>query len=72
MFMTAQVLALQARLKLREFFTKEEGEVNIVTIVVLIGIAVALAIIFKNQITSLLTTLFETITKQATDAVGGQ
>lgn len=72
MYMTAQVLALQAKLKLREFFTKEDGEVNIVTIVVLIGIAVALAIIFKNQITALLTTLFGTITEQATKAVEGK
>ena len=50
-------------------FTDEKGEVNIVAIVILIGIAVILALIFKDQIKSLLETLFGTITKKATDAV---
>lgn len=34
-----------------------------------IGIAVILALIFKDQIKALLETLFGTITKKATDAV---
>lgn len=72
MLMTAQMLALRTKLRLREFFTKEDGEVNIVTIVVLIGIAVALALIFRKQIETLLVTLFATITEQATKAVGGK
>ena len=50
-------------------FTDEKGEVNIVAIVILIGIAVILALIFKDQIKALLETLFGTITKKATDAV---
>lgn len=72
MFMTLQTLALQAKLKVRDFLTKEDGEVNIVTIVVLIGIAVTLALIFKDQIIKLLETLFEVISGQATEAVGGE
>lgn len=57
------------RLKLRKFISKENGEVNIVAIVVLIGVAVLLAIIFKDAIGSLLTTLFETINKNAKSAI---
>ena len=60
-----------AKMKLREFFSDERGDVNIVSIVVLIGIAVLLALVFKNQVQSLLETLFETITGNATKAVGG-
>lgn len=55
--------------KLKNLFTDEKGEVNIVAIVVLIGIAVLLALIFKEQITGLITELINTIKGQATDAV---
>ncbi len=55
--------------KLYNFFHDEKGEVNIVATVVLIGIAVLLAIVFKNQIAKLLDTLIKTITGQATGAV---
>ena len=60
-----------ARFKIRQLFTDEKGEVNIVAIVVLIGIAVLLALVFKDQITELLKSLFGTITEKATDVVGG-
>ena len=61
-----------AKAKLRTLFSDERGEVNIVAIVILIGIAVLLALIFKDQIENLLNTLFETITKNANSAVGGE
>ncbi len=62
-------IMLKIENKMREFFLKENGEVNIVTIVVLIGIAVLLAIIFKGAITNLLKTLFDTIENNATNAI---
>lgn len=49
----------------------EEGDVNIVSIVVLIGIAVLLAVFFKGQIMDLLKDLFGTITEKANSAVSG-
>ena len=64
-----QLWVLQAQMKLREFCNKEDGDVNIVSIVVLIGIAVLLAIIFKDAITNLLNTLFDTIEGNATNAI---
>lgn len=60
-----------AKMKLRKLFSDEKGEVNIVAIVVLIGIAVLLALIFKEQIELLLENLFDTITNSAQNAVGG-
>lgn len=65
------ILGNIAKLKMRKFFSDEKGEVNIVAIVVLIGIAVLLALVFKRQIEALLDTLFKTITKNADKAVAG-
>ena len=53
------MLGSMAKFKLRDLFSDEKGEVNIVAIVVLIGIAVLLALIFKEQIENLLETLFQ-------------
>lgn len=55
--------------KLYNFFHDEKGEVNIVATVVLIGVAVMLAILFKNQIGKLLNTLIKTIQGNANNAV---
>ena len=65
------MLADMAVLKLRKLFSDEKGDVNIVSIVVLIGIAVLLALVFKDQVTKLLESLFQTISGNATKAVGG-
>lgn len=64
-----QLWMLQAQMKLREFFAKEDGDVNVVSIVVLIGIAVLLAILFRGAIEDLLDTLFNTIEQNATGAI---
>ena len=69
MLQKMMILGSIAKMKLRDLFTDEKGEVNIVAIVILIGIAVILALIFKDHIKALLETLFGTITKKATDAV---
>lgn len=71
MIQNMMMLANMAKFKLRNLFSDEKGEVNIVAIVVLIGIAVLLALVFKDNVTKLLESLFGTITDKATDAVGG-
>lgn len=71
MIQNLMIFGTFAKLKLKKLFTDEKGEVNIVAIVVLIGIAVLLALIFKEQIENLLKTLFGTITENANKAVGG-
>lgn len=58
MMQNFMLMATMAKMKLRKLFSDEKGEVTIVTIVVLIGIAVLLALIFKDQIEGLLETLF--------------
>lgn len=60
---------MKAQVFASKFLYEENGDVNIVSMVVLIGIAVLLAVVFKNQISGLLTKLFETITNNATNAV---
>ena len=59
------------QMKIKAFFTKEDGAVDIVAIVVLIGIAVLLALVFKERLEKLLETLFGTITEGANNAVSG-
>lgn len=69
MWLLMNDLGLKARLAFSKFMCDEEGDVNIVSIVVLIGIAVLLAVFFKEQINGLLQTLFRTISDNATKAV---
>ena len=61
---------LTLKLRAQEFFTNEDGDTNIVSMVVLIGIAVLLAIVFKDAIADLIDGLLETITRNAEDAAG--
>ncbi len=60
---------IAASSKVRDFLRKENGDVNIVSIVVLIGIAVLLAIIFRKAIGNLLNNLFNTINTNASNAI---
>ena len=62
-------LWFMAKYKMHALLTDEDGDVNIVSMVVLIGIAVLLAIVFRDAIKSLITSLLKTIEKNATDAV---
>ena len=63
--MQLYIKMLQAKQK---FLEEERGAVDIVAIVVLIGIAVALALFFKEQITGTLRTLFGNIDQAAQGA----
>lgn len=69
MLQNLKVMMVFAKAKLNSFLHDERGDVNIVSIVVLIGIAVLLAIVFKDAIGGLLSDLLETITDNATGAV---
>lgn len=69
MMHTLNMMMAYAQVKLNRFLRDEKGDVNIVSIVVLIGIAVLLAIVFKDAIGELLTDLLETIKGNATGAV---
>ena len=60
---------LTVKLKVMGFLKEEKGASEIVAIVVLLGIAVLLAIVFKDEIGKLITKLLETITGNATNVV---
>ena len=62
-------LGVLAKSKLDSFIREERGDVNIVSIVVLIGIAVVLAIVFKDAIGGLINTLLQQITNNANNAI---
>ncbi len=44
-----------------KFLKKEDGEVNIVAIVILIAIAVGLALLFKEEVATLIRKIFKEI-----------
>ena len=73
MYVKASILTKRAKEKVvetvKDVFTDETGEVNVVAIVVLIGVAVLLAIVFKEQIAKILGTLFEKIKTNSTNTV---
>lgn len=62
-------LYVKAKVAFNNFIEEEKGDVNVVSIVVLIGVAVLLALIFKDAISDLINSLLETITNNATNAV---
>ena len=66
-----KLFATLAKAKIQGVMANESGEVNIVAIVVLIGIAVLLAIVFRGQIENLLKSLFNQINESASNAISG-
>lgn len=70
MFNCLDGIYLNVKSRLKRFISEEGGDVNIVSIVVLIGIAVVLAGLFREQISGLLNTLFNNINQNAQNAIG--
>lgn len=64
-----RLMGIRAQMKFREFCHKENGDVNVVSIVVLIGIAVVLALIFRKEIVKILKSLFTDIGTNAGNAI---
>ena len=69
MLMMANAIYFNLKATVQKFFQKENGDVNVVAIVVLIGVAVVLALIFKDEISKLLRNLIKTISGKAQEAV---
>ena len=69
MWLLTNDLSIKAKLAISNFLCDEEGDVNVVSIVVLIGIAVILAVFFKEQIAGILETLFTGIKQNAENAM---
>lgn len=61
--------------RVKDFFKKESGEVNVVAIIVLIAVAIAIALVFKEEIGKLVENLFTKLGTQgdnAMDKIGGK
>lgn len=63
-------LKIRGKVLFNRFLRDEEGDVNVVSIVVLIGVAVLLAMAFKTEAGKLIDTLFKAIGTNAGKAVG--
>lgn len=57
---------IKAKFMANNFAKDEQGDVNIVSIVILIGIAVLLAVLFKEQIGDLVGGMFKDINDKST------
>lgn len=62
-------LIIRGKVLFNRFLYDEEGDVNVVSIVVLIGVAVLLAVVFKDKAAELIKSLFDTIGGKADTAV---
>lgn len=69
MLMWLDSMAFIAKKKMEYFLTNEEGDTNIVSMVVLMGIAVLLAVVFKDNVKNLLDNLFADIGTSASQAI---
>ena len=47
--------------KIQKFFSEEKGAVDIVAIIILIGIAIALALLFKDKIVGIVNDLLDNL-----------
>lgn len=72
MLLKLDSLWFMAKYKMHSFLTDEEGDVNIVSMVVLIGIAVLLAVVFKDAIGNLINTLVATVQNRATRTINNE
>ena len=54
-------LYIGAMIHIKNFFTDEKGSVDLVTIVILVAIALALAVIFKKKISDLMKNMFDSM-----------
>ena len=55
--------------RFHRFKTEERGDVNIVSIVVLCGIVIFLAIIFRDALKDVIEGVLETVKEEATNAI---
>ena len=73
LYIRASILSRNAKDKTKEmiknFFVDETGALTVIEIVIMIGIAVLLAILFKDQIGGLLNKLFGDIKTNATNTI---
>lgn len=65
LYVMAQIKATTFKNRVASFFKDEKGEVNIIAIIVILAIALALAVIFRNQIVKLFDQIWDSIWNKA-------
>lgn len=65
------MMYLKTKQMVTNFFYDEQGDVNIVSMIVLMGVAVALALVFKEQIRGIINTLTGSVQNKADAAING-
>ena len=61
LYLMARPYAALCKNKVASFFKDEKGEVNVIAIIVILAIALALAVIFRNQIVKLFDQIWDGI-----------
>ena len=70
MFVFLNRLYIVLSMQVNNFLEEEKGAVDLITIVVLIGIAIVLAVVFRDKMKEILNTLLGNIQSSATSAIG--
>lgn len=60
----ARIQCAKLRYRLRRFFREEDG-IGTVEMILILLVLIALVLIFKSQLTTLVNTIFDRITKQS-------
>lgn len=55
--------------RVNEFFYDEDGEVNIIAMIVILAIAIALAVVFREQLKGLFDRIWGAVTSNANSAL---
>lgn len=74
MLLELEVAALgklhQAKVAFQEFMTNEEGDTNFISVIIILAIVCALAIIFRKNIAAIVNAIFTTIFGDVNSATG--
>jgi len=62
-------ICTQVKEKMSKLWKNESGEANIIAIILVLAIVIALAIIFKNQITALFNQIWGSLTGKVTQVL---
>lgn len=65
LFIHGQILAEKAKGRIKEFWKQEKGGSEIVAVIVLIAVVMLLAVLFKEQLANLVTTIWNSINANA-------
>ncbi len=57
------------QIRIKEFFNDEDGEVNIISMIIILAIAIALAIILRKQLKALFDSIWSSINTDTSSAL---